>query len=287
MAVSLGSGDPPVGVLRLTGGLECETYSFRLALRLGARHLVVKVFTSNGSRASTEFENLSMVSAAGVPSPVPVHFDANGDWFGVPAIVMSALPGRPDLHATDVERWVGGAATGLAAIHGVDPGMARVVRVPRWRRWRPSLDGLGDRAAAVEVVLARLHERVDAYPTVFSHDDYNPGNVLFHDGDLSGVVDWADVTVEPAQAAVAQYRHLLAIHPGGAAPEQFLAAYLARTGRSLADLSLWDVLYGLRGLPAVEHWVRAFDGLGVTVTVSDINTRSRDWIRRSVHRSMG
>jgi aminoglycoside phosphotransferase (APT) family kinase protein len=121
---------------------------------------------------------------------------------------------------------------------------------------------------------------------VFSHDDYNPGNVLFHDGDLSGVVDWADVTVEPAQAAVAQYRHLPAIHPGGAAPDQLLTAYLAWTGRHLADMPLWDVLYGLRGLPTVDHWVFAFDGLGVTLTVSDINTRSRNWIERAFHQPL-
>jgi hypothetical protein len=71
MAVSLGSGEPPTDVLRLTGGLECETYLFRL----GAERLVVKVFTNTGSRASTEFGNLSPVSAAGVPTPEPVHFD--------------------------------------------------------------------------------------------------------------------------------------------------------------------------------------------------------------------
>jgi aminoglycoside phosphotransferase (APT) family kinase protein len=279
MAASLGSGDPPVEIVRLTGGLECETYVFRL----GTERLVVKMFTKDGSRASTEFGNLSAVSAAGVPTPEPVHFDGNGDWFGAPTIVMSALPGRPDLHTTDVGRWVRGAAAGLAAIHEVDPEVARMAKAPRWQRWRPTWDGLGDQAAAVEVALTRLHERAGTYPTVFSHDDYNPGNVLFHGGDLSGVVDWADVTVEPAQAAVAQYRHLLAIHPGGAAPDQFLAAYLARTRRHLADMPSWDVLYGLRGLATVDHWVLAFHGLGVTLTVSDINTRSRNWIERALH----
>jgi hypothetical protein len=46
--------------------------------------------------------------------------------------------------------------------------------------------------------------------------------------------------------------------------------------------SLWDVLYGLRGLRPVDHWVRAYDGFGVTLAVNEINARSRDWIRRAL-----
>jgi aminoglycoside phosphotransferase (APT) family kinase protein len=281
MAASLGFSGFPTELKRLTGGLECETYLFTL----GNRRLVVKVCTRDGSDATTEFDNLSIVSAADVPTPDPVYLDASGDWFGVPAIVMSALPGSPDLHPVDVGRWVRGAANGLAAIHAVDSGNAQVVKVPRWQRWQPQVNTLGDRVGAVEDVLARFHERADRYPKVFSHDDYNPGNVLFHDGDLSGVVDWADVTVEPAQAAVAQYRHLLAVHPGGDAPDQFLAAYASASDRPLADMPLWDVLYGLRGLPAVDHWVRAFSGFGVDLTVDDINARSLDWVIRALTES--
>ena len=278
LAESLGSGHPPAAPKRLTGGLECETY----LVILDADHLIVKVFTKDGSHAAEEFDNLNIVAEADVPTPDPLHLDDTGEWFGVPAIVMSALPGRPDLHPADIGRWVRGAAEGLAAIHDADPENARAVSVPRWQRWHPTFDNLGDQAAVVEAVLARLYERADDYPKVLSHDDYNPGNVLFNDGDLSGIVDWADVTVEPAQAAVAQYRHLLAIHPGRDSPDRFLAEYLAASSRQLADLPLWDVLYGLRGLRPVDHWVRAYDGFGVTLTVDEINARPTGWIKRAL-----
>ncbi len=278
LAQSLGSSRPPSELERMTGGLECQTF----LVTLGRQHLVVKIFSTDGSHATTEFDNLSIVARADVPTPDPIFLDASGDWFGVPAIVMTAVPGRPDLNPANVERWVHGAAQGLAAIHAVDPRNAYVVKVPRWQRWRPEVELMGDQAAVVEQVLAKLYGRAESYPKVFSHDDYNPGNVLFDDGDLSGVVDWADVTVEPAQAAVAQYRHLLAIHPGGDSPDQFLSVYLAASGRSLADLPLWDVLYGLRGVAAVDHWVQAYGGLGVDLTVDEINARSRDWVGRAL-----
>ena len=181
MAKSLGSSHLPTGLKRLTGGLECETYR----LDLGGRHLVVKVLTKNGSDAATEFDNLLVVTDADVPTPVPVRLDDAGNWFGFPAIVMSALPGKPTLYPADVDGWIMGAAGGLAAVHDLDPGNARAVRAPRWQRWRPLIDRVGDEAGAVEERLGQLYERAEGDQKVFSHDDYNPGNVLFHDGDLS------------------------------------------------------------------------------------------------------
>jgi len=246
--------------------------------------LVLKLFLRDGGRATTEFENLSMVAALSVPTPDPLYLDAEGTWFGVPALVMSALPGAPDMHPSDVDQWVSAAATALAAIHDLDPNDAGSVQIPRWQRWEPDTEGLGTDGPVIRSVLQQLYEMVGNYPTVFSHDDYNPGNVLFHMGQLSGVVDWTDVTIEPRQAAVALYRHLLAIHPGGAAPEQFLASYEAVTGRRLEDLALWDVLYGLRGVRKVDHWVSAFEGLGVQVTADEIFDRSLDWISQAVAR---
>jgi aminoglycoside phosphotransferase (APT) family kinase protein len=57
-----------------------------------------------GHEASTpeevrrEFEILRLVESAGIPAPRPILLDAEGEYFGVPAIVMSYLPGRPVSH---------------------------------------------------------------------------------------------------------------------------------------------------------------------------------------------
>lgn len=283
MSQTLGSSVAPANLIRLTGGLECETYAFRAM----QRRFVVKVYLHNGEGAMTEFENLAIVASAGVPTPDPVLLDAHGEWFHVPALVMTAVPGGPDLHPADLHRWHHGAATALAAIHDVAPDRASVVRPTRWERWRPSTEAVGTDTSRVDRALSRFYDQAGDVPTVFSHDDYNLGNILFHNGRLSGVVDWADVTVEPRHAAVALYRHLLAVHPGGDAPDQFLEEYERAAATRLEDLPLWDVFYGLRGTGTVDHWARAFDGLGVHVTPSQIQARSRDWIRRALsHLSM-
>jgi aminoglycoside phosphotransferase (APT) family kinase protein len=263
--------------------LEGKTFAFRLR----DDRLVLKIYDGGHDQAKTEFDNLVVVSVAGVPTPEPVLLDADGAWFNAPAIVMTELPGQPDMHPSGQSIWIDGAARALASVHGIPSSRAGRVRTPRWQRWRPSTDGMGSEAPRVDAVLARLYQRAETLPTVLSHDDYNPGNLLYDCGRLSGVVDWADIAIEPRQAAVALYRHFLAIHPGGQAPELFRFAYERAATTSLDDLPLWDVLYGLRGLRPIDHWVRACEGLGLDITSSEILRRSRAWVRRAMRMAEG
>ena len=191
----------PSDLHRLTGGLETSTYMFRLR----ENRFVVKVFVDEPDLARLEFDNLAAVSGAGVPTPDPVLMDGDGVWFGGAAIVMTALPGRPEMHPTDRKLWIHEAATALAAVHDIPAAQAMHIRPSRWQRWQPSTEGLGSDAARADAMLARLYQQVEALPTVLSHDDFNPGNLLFDRGRLTGVVDWTDITVEPRHAAVALF----------------------------------------------------------------------------------
>jgi len=279
MALAMGSSESPSDVVRLRGGLEGDTFAFRLA---GDR-FVLKIYVDSADQAGTEFDNLGVVSLARVATPEPVLMDGNGEWFQTPAIVMTALPGRPDMHPSDRQRWIDGAAEALASIHGIPPARATDARLPRWQRWWPSTDGMGSDSSRADVLLARFREEAGRLPIVLSHDDFNPGNLLYDGGQLSGVVDWADIVVEPRHAAVSLFRHFLAIHPGNDAPELFLDSYEHAAQTSLNDIPLWDVLYGLRGVrPALDHWVLAFDGLGLDITAKEIQDRSRAWVCKAM-----
>jgi aminoglycoside phosphotransferase (APT) family kinase protein len=214
MARALGLSGNPSELRRLTGGLEADTFSFRLT----DQRFVVKIYVNDGGRSLTEFENLAAVSIATVATPEPVLLDAAGAWFGSPAIVMTALTGKPDMHPNDRQLWIHDAAEALASIHSISANRSIHARSPRWQRWRPSVEAMKDDSLLTDSLLTRLHEQAVRLPTVVSHDDYNPGNLLFENGHLSGVVDWADITIEPRQAAVALFRHFLAIHPGGDTP---------------------------------------------------------------------
>ncbi len=278
MAQALGSSEPPTNFNRLPGGLEGKTFGFRLH----EQHFILKVYAGEAHQARREFDNLIVAGIASVPTPEPVLIDADGEWFHAPAIVMTALRGRPDMHPMHLNLWIAGAAEALASIHSLPSARAAHVQTPRWQRWQPSTEGMGSDASRVDALLAQLYDLAGTLPTVLSHDDFNPGNLLYDGERLSGVVDWADITIEPRQAAVALYRHFLAIHPGGEAPESFLDAYQRAAKTSLDDVPLWDVLYGLRGLRPIDHWVLACKGLGLDITYSEIQERSRAWVRRGM-----
>jgi aminoglycoside phosphotransferase (APT) family kinase protein len=87
----------------------------------------MKRYAADDPSGAAEFENLAVVSGAAVPTPEPVHFDGGGSWFGTPTLVMSQLPGRPEFHPRDMQAWTRGAATALAALHDLDPRLARSV----------------------------------------------------------------------------------------------------------------------------------------------------------------
>ena len=281
LARALGSSQLPSDLVHLKGGLEAEAFAFQL----GQERLVVKVFADDRGQAAREFDNLTVVSVARVPTPDPVLIDDEGAWFGAPAIVMTALPGRPEMHPRNRTSWIDGAAEALASIHEIPTGRASRVRTPRWQRWRPSTEGMSSDASRTDAVLTRLYELAETLPTVVSHDDYNPGNLFFDAERLSGVVDWADIAIEPRQAGVALFRHFLAIHPGGQSPQTFLDAYERAAETALNDQPLWDTLYGLRGARPVDLWVLAFRGLGLNITSSEIQERSRAWVRNAIHRA--
>lgn len=120
MAHALGSREAPSEFTQFAGGLEGKT----LAFRLGDNRFVLKIYQGGDHQASTEFDNLAIVSLAEVPTPQPVHLDAEAVWFGAPAIVMTELPGQPDMHPSDQGIWIDGAARALASVHEIPPSRA-------------------------------------------------------------------------------------------------------------------------------------------------------------------
>jgi Ser/Thr protein kinase RdoA (MazF antagonist) len=132
----------------------------------------------------------------------------------------------------------------LATIHAtvVDAVPASMHRLGIWDRWDESGLAPGPRTDAISSAIAELRTR--NWVTSFCHCDFHPGNVLFCDGVVVGVVDWASARPSPFLNDLGRLRGAIAIRPGGDAPDLLAAAYAARTGRSLEGLAYWDILTG-------------------------------------------
>ncbi len=251
----------------------------------GTESVVLKTFPAHMAvSAGFEWAALKTAVSAPIPTPEPVAFDQSGAWFGAPSIVMSRLPGSPVWEPADVAEWTGQLAATLAGVHA-----AAVRRVPEsmcrpaiWDRWTPTelpralLDG-------VRSALARLAG--SGWERGLCHGDFHPGNVLFGQLGVTGVVDWVSARWGPVLSDLARCRCALAIWPGGDAPDQLLEQYVAVTSRSLAGLDYWDILSGALTVERGGGWVAMYRDLDVAVDETLIRDRANAFMHEALRRA--
>jgi aminoglycoside phosphotransferase (APT) family kinase protein len=180
--------------------------------------------------AGREARALRAAGAAGVPTPELLAVDPTGAGAGVPAVLMSRLPGRVDWWPSDTGRWLRRLAGVLPAIHAAPLPPAGLIgpftacppasyQPPPWARYPP----VWGRAAEISQGPA------PGLPRVLVHGDFHPGNVLWRWSKVSGVVDWQAARTGPAVTDVAHCRvNLLTL--GACAAERFTALWQQASG---------------------------------------------------------
>jgi aminoglycoside phosphotransferase (APT) family kinase protein len=157
--------------------------------------------------AGREARALRVARRADVPTPALLAVDPAGAAAGVPAVLMSRLPGRVDWWPSDMDRWLRRLAGLLPRIHAAPLPPAGVLRPfapypqasyrpPGWARY----PRMWERAAEIS------HGPLPRRPEVLLHRDFHPGNVLWQRSTVTGVVDWHGACTGPAAADVAHCR---------------------------------------------------------------------------------
>jgi len=181
--------------------------------------------------------------AAGDPAtPEVIAYDPDGAHCGVPAILMTCLPGHIELAPADMDAWLRDLAAACFRIHQVSPeGFAweyypytplDELSVPIWTShpgWYEHLIG----------VLSGPRPDV---PVRFIHRDYHPNNVLWVDGRLSGVVDWPNACRGPAQVDIGHCRGNLIGLYGLDVADRFLDRYGDLAGVAFTYDPYWELL---------------------------------------------
>ena len=204
--------------------------------------------------------------------PEPVAFDAAGTVAGLPVLVMTYLRGNPVVHGLDpvglvepLSRLHTAAAPPLPAFHDwFDPSR---VRVPAWSSDRGAWRRLAELVTQPRPVTRH----------VFLHRDFHPGNLLWVDGALTGIVDWAYGCRGPQPADVAHTRCNLALVDGLAAAERFLEAYVRANPGYVHD-PWWDAA---ELLPWDDDFsgVMAFNAFGAGLDLGRLRARADDLAR--------
>jgi len=125
--------------------------------------------------------------------PRVVAADPDGDRCGAPALLLTRLAGEP---AGTAPREY---AAALRAVHALAPAFGRWAPYYELERLRPP-NALWERA--LEVAAGPAPD----LPETFVHRDFNPGNTLWRDGRLTGVIDWTQACTGPAAADAGHLR---------------------------------------------------------------------------------
>jgi aminoglycoside phosphotransferase (APT) family kinase protein len=203
--------------------------------------------------AEREARALALAARLEVPTPGLLAVDPRGGAAGVPAVLMSRLPGSVRWWPGAPQRWLDGLAALLPAIHAAPlpppgtippftPYRQDSYQIPVWAR-EP---GIWERAVEI------YHRPAPGGPRVFLHRDFHPGNVLWWRGTVGGVVDWAGASTGPPSADVGHCR--VNLFPYGlAAAGRFTRAWENLAGASYhpwADIvTIIGLLDGLREEP--------------------------------------
>jgi aminoglycoside phosphotransferase (APT) family kinase protein len=204
--------------------------------------------------ADTEYRLLKLLSTAGLPVPRPCLADESGAIVPRPCLLMEYIDGERVHKPADLPSFTLQLAAVLAAVH--DCGFARADV--------PFLADIGDyvldelgtgphtltavvpETAIRDALLANWPPPQVSEPVVL-HGDYWPGNALWRDGRLVGVIDWEEAAFGDPLADLANIRLEIVWHFGTAAMDMLTDEYLElRPTACTATLPLWDLRAALR-----------------------------------------
>ncbi|EFM08614.1 aminoglycoside phosphotransferase [Paenibacillus curdlanolyticus YK9] len=245
---SIGKGAEWIASNRLKGGVSAAVYGVTLRVGEDSVRVVLRLFDNEDwlrqepDLARHEGTVLEWVSRTDATAPQLIAYDETGSLAGMPAVLMSHLPGAVDLMPIDQAQWLDELAAALSRIHLTDANDltwayftyqdVSVWEMPTWsvhtNDW-----------AQIQAIVRGPRP---AFDPVFIHRDYHPTNVLWEAGKISGVVDWVNACIGPAGVDVGHCRMNLALLFGTAAADQFLEAYLRHAGERFRYDPYWDVI---------------------------------------------
>jgi aminoglycoside phosphotransferase (APT) family kinase protein len=241
VAKAIGRGAKVASSHRLRGGSSGAMHAIDVVDRRGRRHaLVLRRFIvpnwQDPKYARREANALELLRSTLVPSPRLVALDADARFCDVPALLMTRLPGRVDLKPRDMRAWLAKLAAPLPAIHAVRGNRAVQAYAPYTAPAEFSIPRRATHRDAWRKVLAVAQGPAPASERRFIHRDYHPANVLWQRGNITGIVDWTNVSMGPPEVDVAHCRINLVALYGVEAADAFLEAYSAAAG---AQVSAW------------------------------------------------
>jgi aminoglycoside phosphotransferase (APT) family kinase protein len=217
-----------------------------------------------------------------VPSVVAHDLGVECD---VPAILLSRVAGRIELSQGLAPKLVPELARALAALHRAPvacPSIALDFKMMPNKRDKPVPAGI---AAPDWSRVWPLLERLAFVNDSLIHYDFHLGNAIFSGSRLTGIVDWTQACRGPRVFDVGYCRADLSMLFGLDEADLFLEEYEAATGKSVSQITLWDLAGAVRAYPDPEMWLPGWIDAGRSDLTADlIRERLRAFVERALAR---
>ncbi len=235
-------------------------------LKCAVRRYQVYGNYDQAEKARREYKAFELMNRRGIPSPEPLLLDDTGAILGVPGIVEGFVEGRLMLETPeDPLEWARKAAGMLARIHSIpltEEDRSFLLDANSEAVW--FLYSPGDRAPDYMQAfpggekmwgsIRDLRPHLKPMAPVLIHEDYWEGNILWHEGEITAVLDWEEAAFGDPAIDVAYALMNLTLRGLAEAAEEFLRVYQARRGIKLENLAFWELAASVRPMLDQADW---------------------------------
>jgi aminoglycoside phosphotransferase (APT) family kinase protein len=274
---------PQATVLRswpLEGGISATMTAFELDLGGGKLQTVIAREPGDWAKgrhpkiAQLEFSRLQALQTAGLPVPNPRFVSDDQEFY-----VIDFIEGKPELNPPNRTEFLERYATQLARIHRTDTSAWTDGLFPR------QAPGVSDPRPIPNQRFqeARVHQWLSAHPPahpnppVLRHGDFWPGNVIWKDGEIRGVIDWEEACIGEPLADFCICRLDLLWDHGPQGMLEFTQLYQAEMDLDFTDVPYWDLVASLRPMEDIAYWATANGPLGRPDITEETMSRDLIW----------
>ncbi|HSL42240.1 MAG TPA: aminoglycoside phosphotransferase family protein, partial [Anaerolineales bacterium] len=103
-------------------------------------------------------------------------------------------------------------------------------------------------------LLRNQYPKIERVPPVLLHIDYWSGNVLWHESEISAVIDWEEASYGDPAVDVGYALMNMVLMGLPEAGNEFLRVYESKMGKQLSNLAFWELAAAVRPMIHAQDW---------------------------------
>jgi aminoglycoside phosphotransferase (APT) family kinase protein len=275
LAQKIAAGSRLLRTWPLEGGISAQMTAIEIEQPDGrTRRLIVRqpgesTLQRNLEAASHEHRLLQHLGAARIPAPTPLLVDESREILSRPYLVIEYIDGEPVFAPTDCDAFIGQMAAQLASIHSLRESLAGLSFLPsqadrlgKSLKARTASPDLAFEEARIRGALESVWPLPALEAPALLHGDFWPGNVIWREGQIAGVIDWEEAVIGDPLYDLAISRLDILWVLGTDAMRDFTDRYRELTDIDLVHLPYWDLYAALRPITNLAEWAAVYPALG-------------------------